>query len=341
MAVEWSMVSGWLDDPRRVSRSPDWVAIAARVGTDPGRTLGRLVPRGVVDKEDPYAIDPDAATIATLALAAAAISRLATSPTAPLTAADRAAIALLAHIAGRPAIPVASGRFANPPKQWSFLSASAEVIDSRLASVGRIDAPAGIPLGTGFLVGDAVVMTNRHVAELLVTEVATFRTDAVIDFSRELDGNSAPFAISNVLYVSSDPAVDLALLAVEPSGALPPPLAIVPEVDCSVDRVVYAIGFPIRDKDGESAALLQAVFRDELGVKRLQPGLMKGLDATDARRFAHDCSTLGGSSGSCIVDFETGLVCGLHFGVLGALNAAVALWQVARDPAVAKYVRLG
>ena len=47
----------------------------------------------------------------------------------------------------------------------------------------------------------------------------------------------------------------------------------------------------------------------------------------------HDCSTLGGNSGSPVVDLETHQVIGLHFGGrFGVRNYAVPLWMLAGDP---------
>ena len=47
----------------------------------------------------------------------------------------------------------------------------------------------------------------------------------------------------------------------------------------------------------------------------------------------HDASTLGGNSGSCVVDLDSGRVIGLHFaGQYMQYNEAVALWRLADDP---------
>jgi V8-like Glu-specific endopeptidase len=47
----------------------------------------------------------------------------------------------------------------------------------------------------------------------------------------------------------------------------------------------------------------------------------------------HDASTLGGNSGSCVVDLESNHVIGLHFGgEYMHYNAAVALWRLVDDP---------
>jgi hypothetical protein len=63
------------------------------------------------------------------------------------------------------------------------------------------------------------------------------------------------------------------------------------------------------------------VFLDEYFVKRFAPGLVeRALDDVDdgglKRVFTHDASTLGGNSGSCVVEFtmDGRAVVGLHFG---------------------------
>lgn len=53
--------------------------------------------------------------------------------------------------------------------------------------------------------------------------------------------------------------------------------------------------------------------------------------------FQHDCSTLGGNSGSCIVNLETHRIVGLHFGGRFRItNEAVNLTKLASDPLIKK-----
>jgi hypothetical protein len=77
---------------------------------------------------------------------------------------------------------------------------------------------------------------------------------------------------------------------------------------------------------------MRSIFGDIFGVKRLQPGeIMAFFD--DEGLFNHDCSTLGGNSGSCVVDLASHQVLGLHFqGYYLQYNQAVALWQLTADP---------
>ena len=90
------------------------------------------------------------------------------------------------------------------------------------------------------------------------------------------------------------------------------------------------MGYPAWDGRRNDPAEMRKIFGEIFEVKRLQPGEMTGLTG---KVFKHDCSTLGGNSGSCVVDLETHQVLGLHFGgryLEG--NTAVALWTLTGDP---------
>ena len=69
---------------------------------------------------------------------------------------------------------------------------------------------------------------------------------------------------------------------------------------------------------------------ESLGTKRFSPGTVIGW--RDVNVFTHDASTLPGSSGSCIVDFEDRRVVGLHYGGrYKDQNYAVSLWKFRED----------
>jgi hypothetical protein len=114
-------------------------------------------------------------------------------------------------------------------------------------------------------------------------------------------------------------------------------------------RKVVVIGFPARDTRNDQV-LIEKVFGNMFGVKSLQPGLLRGIAPLDSPRYqspdfhggqlgaiyvTHDCSTLGGSSGSPVIDLETGHVLGIHYaGLFLQENRAVPGWELARDPHV-------
>jgi hypothetical protein len=243
---------------------------------------------------------------------------------------------------GRPAILVRSGHFLPPPEEWADLEAERDSIERAARSVGRI-ALAGHPLyvGTGFLVGDGVIMTNRHVAAVFSGPGQGKKwkfhpgVKARIDYVDNPDADPPiEFAIDRVLGIHE--TLDLALLKVDRASgqgaALPEPLTLAATTPNSLEgRKIYTLGYPARDPCN-GAALMRSIFGDIFGVKRLQPGeIMAFFD--DEGLFNHDCSTLGGNSGSCVVDLASHQVLGLHFqGYYLQYNQAVALWQLTADP---------
>ena len=87
------------------------------------------------------------------------------------------------------------------------------------------------------------------------------------------------------------------------------------------------IGYPARDSRAPDEQLVQSIFGDVFDKKRLAPG-----QVTEAKTdvLLHDCSTLGGNSGSVVLDLGTGHAVGLHFaGRFLETNYAVPMTVVA------------
>ncbi len=80
---------------------------------------------------------------------------------------EQAGLEAIILLTGRPALLIQDGTFMDPPPLWADLKTARDPINSVIARVGRIEV-SGNPnfdwLGTGFLVGADVVVTNRHVA---------------------------------------------------------------------------------------------------------------------------------------------------------------------------------
>jgi endonuclease G, mitochondrial len=114
-----------------------------------------------------------------------------------------------------------------------------------------------------------------------------------------------------VLYIADDDGPDLAFVQLKPMMAFrladPIPLS-TKELKKGSDVVV--IGYPAFD-DRNNVADQQRIFGDVYEVKRLSPGRIRVVGDTG---FEHDCTTLGGSSGSVVLDLDTGEAVGLHFG---------------------------
>lgn len=264
---------------------------------------------------------------------------------AVLDEAERRGAEAIVALLGRPALLVQEGMFAPPPAPWRVLERHRARIEATLPAVGRVEIagedgrPCGV--GTGFLAGPGVLMTNRHVAELFCAAegdgVWRMRPEARghVDFLEEHRGVRAhEFALTDVVGVH--PRHDLALLRVAPASRegrpLPAPLTVAASGgEMRTGRPVYVVGYPAYD-DRNPVAEMLILFSGVFEVKRLQPGKVVRVEER-AGQLVHDASTLGGNSGSCVVDLETHRVVGLHAGGLVALgNTAVALWRLRGDP---------
>ena len=232
----------------------------------------------------------------------------------------------------RPAVDVVNSKFTMVHPLWRHMSDDAAIrklIEERLPRVGRIELPGNdrYPYGgTGFIVGAGLVMTNRHVAEIFSTGLGdrSLRfiggAQAGIDLHRENGG--LPGTTLRVRHVAMiHPYWDMALLSVEglPADATPLPLSLLDARDLK-GREIFIVGYPAFDPRNPSGEQ-QGVFRGTYGVKRLQPGELQGGDTTSSfgklvNVATHDCSTLGGNSGSAVFDMKTGDVLALHFGGL-------------------------
>ncbi|MFE0653906.1 trypsin-like serine peptidase [Streptomyces sp. NPDC059534] len=254
---------------------------------------------------------------------------------------------------GRPAILVQRQDFAPQRDEWSVLDAQRPAIRESLLRVGRVEV-TGHPrldwVGTAFLVGPRTVMTNRHVA----SEFSRFESDhgrwtfeygmsARVDPAEELPADGVPYATSTpyeiVEVVGVHPDVDMALLRIEPTadGSLPAPLAVAADAPASVPgRPVYVVGYPAWDGRRNEPESMRRIFMDVYNVKRLQPGAATEF-TPGGLVMKHDCSTLGGNSGSPVFDLADHRVLGLHFGGRYRTgNLAVPLWELIDDPLLAK-----
>ena len=249
----------------------------------------------------------------------------------------------------RPAIDIVNGTYAPVThKLWTHLSTDAAIkgrIEQAIRSVGRIELPDG-PLpyaGTGFVVGPSRIMTNRHVAAIFANGLGdrniVFRPGftAAFDLLRER-GNNKSIVLDVVKVILIHPYWDCAVLEVSglPIGAPPLTLTATPAEQLR-DREVAVIGYPAFDSRNP-ASVQNDLFDKVFQVKRLQPGVLGEVaDAASFGKFVraigHDASTLGGNSGSSLIDLTTGKVVALHFsGVYRERNNAVPTAELAADP---------
>jgi len=282
-----------------------------------------------------------------------------------LTDAEWASLEAIVQVTGRPALRYKDAKVEMPNdagenEHWAVLIATARASINRVSSsVGCVSRKGGRSsdelVGTAWRIGDDLVVTNRHVTARLV-----LRPDDPVD-AWKLDGGkkprvcfdasaTVPFAVSKIAYCSSEDAIDLAILHLDcTESAPPPPLAIdwTPEsigveiLDPGEEepsfkgKEIYVVGHPYRQVGSNAIA---KVFGNADGSKRCSPGYVTSIDRSD---FEHDCSTLGGNSGSCVLTTGGHAVVGLHSGSLevdassgrGRANVALALSRLGEGSA--------
>jgi endonuclease G len=190
-----------------------------------------------------------------------------------------------------------------------------------LYSVGRLDRTSGSnrQIGTGFLVAEDLVLTNHHVVSALSHGADELEPGmAVICFYQEYEGPE-PVPTCRVMKVAGiHPTLDMALVQVEVPDTRPP-LAF-ETAALPAHLMVGTIGYPY--KDDRNPLFVEAIYQGQYGVKR---GAVGELIDQQPHVIAHDCSTLGGNSGSPLMALETAAVVGLHFtGEFMYRNGAVA-----------------
>lgn len=266
---------------------------------------------------------------------------------------DKLTLEALVKLKDRPALRVVNGTV-DPEDplfgEWGGSLIGTAELPQLTGAVGRINAD-GDHIGTGFLIGAGIVMTNRHVLEAIAEEVRgagasrwVFNgNEPTIDFSETADG-SARFRITAILGAGPEPIrgrvdfthLDMALLSVETTNAagkpLPQPIQpIADRPDLKQKQDLFTIGFPARPSTSamvdpatgklslEVSKRLGQIFNLSYGRKYLSPGRVEQATGVpeDTRGwvFTHDATTLGGNSGSCVVRLVDVLgAAGLHFG---------------------------
>ncbi|MFY1620994.1 DNA/RNA non-specific endonuclease [Micromonospora sp. WMMD736] len=207
---------------------------------------------------------------------------------------------------------------------WRMRLTEARPLLARAAkAVGRIEVEGHSLewLGTGWLIAPEIIVTNRHVAAEFGRRNGAgliFRQGlngqpmrASIDLLEELDrDDSLTFELRQILHIEDSDGPDLAFLRVDQSGGEAPATPIALAETSEPDDFVAVIGYPARDSRIPDADLMDRIFGDVYNKKRLAPGQV--LDPIGGT-LRHDCSTLGGNSGSVVLSLGTGDAVGLHF----------------------------
>jgi hypothetical protein len=135
--------------------------------------------------------------------------------------------------------------------------------------------------------------------------------------------------VTKILWIEPDESFDVALLEVEQANgdghAQPRVLDLATADDIKAHQAASGwaavVGYPAQDSRND-ADDQQRIFDGIYNVKRLAPGKITGVQPNGL--LNHDATTLGGNSGSALIDLATGKALALHFGGLeGQANYAV------------------
>ena len=217
-----------------------------------------------------------------------------------------------------------------------------------IPSAGRIDLRNHRLdwVGTGWMVAPRLVVTNRHVAEEFARPIdhgfafrqshGGRRVTAYLDWRQEYrQPDESRFRVEEVIWIEPEDGPDVALLRIAErgEGSEPPPAVVSLMADeeirqLSVGSWIGVVGYPAYDSRNDHDDQ-QRIFDGIYNCKSLAPGQVTAF-AGDSE-LQHDATTLGGNSGSVVVDLASGKALGLHFGgIEGERNYAVLAPQIAR-----------
>lgn len=199
-----------------------------------------------------------------------------------------------------------------------------ERLKPRYGAIGRIEATLSSfgpeALGTAWLIDREVIVTNAHVARYFGQASGRgwrFRSQqgfddrpmsAHLDVGEDANSSAKLYEILEVLSISAHRDRDVAFLRIA-GGVEAEPIALFQ--GALPDRPdVAVIGYPERDETIDMTDL-RRFFGDIWGWKRFAPGILGQVGPGAIR---HLCNTLGGNSGSPLLDLGTGNLIGLHYG---------------------------
>jgi phosphatidylserine/phosphatidylglycerophosphate/cardiolipin synthase-like enzyme/V8-like Glu-specific endopeptidase len=238
---------------------------------------------------------------------------------------------------GRPVLPIKGDAVARQPAfieppdgelMVQRLLEAAPAINPVIPLVGRIDV-ANFPrnasfLGTAWLIEPEIVVTNSHVAELIGQRDGRSFTflpgrfgDPIVtsvNWKREMDSDaSLESPVESIIFIESRKKADIAFLKIKRrTDGTRQDRILLAESNAPAGTSVVVIGYPARAGEDviPDQAWMERVFGGRYDVKRAAPGVVM----PNSRGWAtHDCTTLGGNSGSVVIDLATGKAVALHF----------------------------
>jgi endonuclease G len=203
------------------------------------------------------------------------------------------------------------------------LDRARQPLDRAIRAVGRIDLSGG-PLdwvGTGWLVAPDILVTNRHIAREFARRDGngfTFQMGdeapiaASVDFLQEIGSDrTLVFRLIRPLHIEEPSGPDIAFFEIDAvSGNDRLAQEIVLARQPALTENAATIGYPAYDSRIPEPELMERIYGKLYNKKRLAPGAVTSIEP---KRLLHNCTTLGGNSGSVVVDLDSGEALGLHY----------------------------
>ncbi|HYH06337.1 MAG TPA: serine protease [Thermoanaerobaculia bacterium] len=210
--------------------------------------------------------------------------------------------------------------------QWDAFREQLKPFAYSIGAVIKTEYKRKVVYGTAFLVAPRLVMTNRHVVEMITHSSGVIDPKRVtIDFEQEYGVMPKKDAVAVERLVAYHPQHDLALLQLA-SAQTQPALPFASDAPAA-GADIATVGYPVNDV-ARNPVFVNALFDGKFGVKRAAPG---DVLSSSSEVVVHDCSTLGGNSGSPIFSVASGEVVAVHYGgIFVTRNEAVA-GPIARD----------
>ncbi len=252
----------------------------------------------------------------------------------------------------RPSFLIQNGKVnfqSSPESDWAGVFATGgDCLTHAIECVGRINDAGGYQVGTGFLIHQDLIITNRHVLQ----EIATLenvggwkmKPNYKIDFGFEFRAQKSLNArgLESVLFVPPDYIdpydidhfkLDLVVIKLSPAPIEMTPIQLLSfglaTEWATPGEIIFTIGYP--GNPGlyglqTYGTLLDQLFKSTFGYKRIAPGeIIVSEGEVKDWTVTHDATTLGGNSGSLIVTVNNACIAaGLHYG--GKTNTPRENW---------------
>ncbi|MBO9575340.1 MAG: DNA/RNA non-specific endonuclease [Sphingobium sp.] len=198
--------------------------------------------------------------------------------------------------------------------------------------------------GTGWVIEGAKtpdkrwIVTNRHVAKYIGQRIADgsgvfLRSPAgapygaKVDMGEEYGGpanaNALECKVERIVFLADDTEADCSLFEIVVTATCKPGVLPLASKRAAQGELVATVGYPAYDSRNEEAPM-RKYFGDIYNVKRFAPGLI--MQSDPGLLLMHDCTTLGGNSGSPLISLDQKAIVGLHFsGTFASGNSAVSV----------------